>query len=97
LVLPLNSQKDEDIFLSDLVIEEKEVAPGETVIGITAPEAGHFMCFPAQTSSAASLEFAAWSSLVDSSKKPVDLHFIPYFARANRGGKGMMRVGIRTV
>ncbi|GAM85460.1 hypothetical protein ANO11243_034670 [Dothideomycetidae sp. 11243] len=27
----------------------------------------------------------------------VDLKFIPYWARANRGGKHMMRVGIRTV
>ena len=25
-----------------------------------------------------------------------NLVFIPYYARANRGGKGMMRVGIRT-
>lgn len=27
----------------------------------------------------------------------VDLHFVPYWARANRGGRGQMRVGIRTL
>ena len=43
------------------------------------------------------LDFPAWSSMVDWEKKKVDLHFIPYFARANRGGRGMMRVGIRIV
>jgi uncharacterized protein len=31
----------------------------------------------------------------DLSKAAVDLHFIPFYYRANRGGTGQMRVGLR--
>ena len=39
----------------------------------------------------------AASHLINESKlKPLpSLHFVPYYFRANRGGKGHMRVGLR--
>ena len=35
--------------------------------------------------------------IVESAKEKVDLQFVPYWMRANRGGKKIMRVGIKTV
>lgn len=43
-----------------------------------------------------SLEGRSTEGLIGGGEK-VDLHFVPYWARANRGGRGQMRVGIRTV
>lgn len=43
-----------------------------------------------------SLETKSLTALLDG-KDTVDLHFVPYWARANRGGNCQMRVGIRTL
>lgn len=43
-----------------------------------------------------SLEMKSLTMLLND-KETVDLHFVPYWARANRGGKNQMRVGIRTL
>ena len=43
------------------------------------------------------LEYPVWGSMMDHSEEKVDMHFITYFVRANRRGRGMMRVGRRTI
>jgi hypothetical protein len=118
----LNFKEDEAAFLSRLRIHKKQLTLDESIMIISAPEAGSFLSIhktpasavgPADNatngvekpypkdgtpgSSGEGIEFPAWSSMVSSCENPQDLHFIPYFARANRGGSGMMRVGIRTV
>lgn len=74
--------------------EEKADLPlGETYIGITLKNGGSLI---PQESLMPSLEATSLQTLVHD--ESVDLHFIPYFARANRGGaKHQMRVGIRTL
>lgn len=73
--------------------EEKADLPlGEKYIGITLEKGG--ILIPKE-SLVPSLEATSLQTLVHD--ETVDLHFIPYFARANRGGvKHQMRVGIRT-
>ena len=102
LCLPLNfSNEAEKEFLHSLVEEHKTDLPtGEDYIGIIAQKAGKFLNLgkvTEKTESAEGLDFPAWRNFVDEKREAVDLHFIPYFARANRGGNGMMRVGIRAI
>lgn len=81
--------------LSNFCVEEEkaDLPLGETYIGITLKKGGVLL---PQESLLPSLEATGLQALVQDER--VDLHFIPYFARANRGGeKHQMRVGIRTL
>lgn len=81
--------------LSDFIIEEEktDLPLDEKYIGITLKKGG--ILIPEESLSPA-LEVKGLEALVK--HEGVDLHFIPYFARANRGGvKHQMRVGIRTL
>jgi uncharacterized protein len=81
--------------LGDYVVEgEKRDLPlGETYVGITLRKGGLVM---QQEKLQPSLESEGLTALVHGSEA-VDLHFVPYWSRANRGGKHQMRVGIRTL
>lgn len=82
--------------LGDFVTEEEksDLPEGETYIGITLKNAGVLV---PQESLVPSLEREGLAALIKDSES-VDLHFLPYWARANRGGaKHQMRVGIRTL
>ena len=110
LCLPASSSSSgyENKLLSSLTEKGKCDLPlDEPYFGITAPKAGYFMNTSHTKTNITDegdgrpsrnlLEYPLWKSLVDRNRESVDLHFIPYFARANRGGKGMMRVGIKVV
>lgn len=81
--------------LSKYVVEvmKTDLPLGETYIGITLKKGGILL---PQEELAPSLEAKGLGTLVGGSEV-VDLHFVPYWARANRGGKHQMRVGIRTM
>lgn len=82
--------------LRDYVVEaEKADLPlGEKYLGITLKKGGVVL---SQEELAPALEREGLAALVEG-KEAVDLHFVPYWARANRGGvKHQMRVGIRTL
>lgn len=66
---------------------------GETYVRITLKKGG--LVIP-QENLLPSLESKGLRALVQG-REGVDLHFVPYWARANRGGKHQMRVGIRTL
>lgn len=77
--------------------EEKTDLPlegGETYIGITLKKGG--IVIPPEELTPALEANKSLEALVKG-KERVDLHFVPYWARANRGGKHQMRVGIRTL
>lgn len=81
--------------LSKHVVEEKktDLPLSETYIGITLKNGGILL---PQEELAPSLEAKGIGKMVDG-REGLDLHFVPYWARANRGGKHQMRVGIRTL
>lgn len=89
---PSITQADE---LSKYVVEDvkTDLPLGETYIGLTLKKGGILL---SQEELAPSLESKSLGTLVGGSEG-VDLHFVPYWARANRGGKQQMRVGIRTM
>ncbi|KAF3759897.1 DUF1680-domain-containing protein [Cryphonectria parasitica EP155] len=75
-------------------LETKTDLPlGEPYIGITLKNGG--LVLPKERLAPA-LEVTGLQALIVD-KSSVDLHFVPYWARANRGGKHQMRVGIRTL
>lgn len=57
----------------------------------------------AENGSKGELDTSAWDGQIVTepenqvSKGSKDLKFIPYYLRANRGGKGQMRVGLRVL
>ncbi|KAK4550396.1 hypothetical protein LTR36_003363 [Oleoguttula mirabilis] len=71
-------------------VKRTDIFADETIIGVCAVDAASFLHVPESSD--------AWygtpSDSLQANKKE-SLNFIPYYARANRGGKGMMRVGIR--
>lgn len=78
------------------VVEEADKADlplGETYVGITLKNGG--VVIP-EEELAPGLEGRRVGALVEGGRS-VDLHFVPYWARANRGGRQQMRVGIRTL
>lgn len=81
--------------LSQLVVEadKTDLPEGEKYIGLTLVNGGLVI---SQEELAPALEKGGLEALVKG-KETVDLHFTPYFLRANRGGKHQMRVGIRTL
>ena len=81
--------------LGDHVVEEekRDLPLGETYVGITLKNGG--LIIP-QEELLPSLESKGLGALIQG-RDGVDLHFVPYWARANRGGKHQMRVGIRTL
>lgn len=80
--------------LSEHIVEEDkaDLPLGETYVGIKLKKGG--IVIP-QEELAPSLGSKGLEELVKG-RETVDLHFVPYWARANRGGKHQMRVGIRT-
>lgn len=78
------------------MVEEKktDLPLGESYIGLTLKKAG--IVIP-QEELAPALELKKGLGALIEGKEAVDLHFVPYWARANRGGKQQMRVGIRTL
>lgn len=74
------------------VNKKTDLPLGESYIGITLKKSG--IIIP-QEELAPALEMQNTFRVLAEGKEAVDLHFVPYFARANRGGKGQMRVGIR--
>lgn len=73
--------------------ERADLPLSETYVGITLKKGG--IVIP-QEELLPSLELKGLDELVKG-KEAVDLYFVPYWARANRGGKHQMRVGIRTL
>ena len=65
------------------------LADKEGWISVKAPNAARILRFNEGSCS------ADWTGRTSISK-PETVTFVPYFARANRGGKGQMRVGLRT-
>jgi hypothetical protein len=63
----------------------------ETYVALTSIKAGHSLDIEAYS---ARPEVPA-GQLKSRDEKPIDLHFIPFYYRANRGGTGHMRVGLR--
>lgn len=73
-------------------VKRTDIFPDETVIGVQAQGAAQFIVASEEQSplnEGSILKLQKW--------RRETLHFIPYYARANRGGKGMMRVGLRTI
>lgn len=81
--------------LSEHIVEEekKDLPLGEGYVGITLRKGGLVI---SQQELAPALESKGLGALVEG-REGVDLHFVPYWARANRGGEHQMRVGIRTL
>jgi len=81
------------IFDTQSLLEEitrSDIFSDEAVVGIRAAHAASFLQLP-----------EAYDALASTPKRNIKPHrtetlnFIPYYARANRHGKGMMRVGLR--
>lgn len=81
--------------LSGHVVEEKktDLPLSEPYVGLTLKKGG--LVIP-QDELLPALESKGLEALIEG-KEGVDLRFVPYWARANRGGKHQMRVGIRTL
>lgn len=81
--------------LSKRIVEEHrtDLPLNEPYIGLTLKKGGILI---SQEDLVPALEVRSLEVLVNG-KESVDLHFVPYWARANRGGKHQMRVGIRTL
>lgn len=73
--------------------DKRDLPLGETYVGVTLKKGG--LVIP-QKELLACLESKGLGALVQG-MDAVDLHFVPYWARANRGGKSQMRVGITTL
>ncbi|CAN8097447.1 unnamed protein product [Discula destructiva] len=73
--------------------EKTDLPLEEPYVGITLTKGG--IRIPQEELEPA-LEGKSLESLVKE-REAVDLHFVPYWARANRGGKRQMRVGVRTL
>lgn len=73
--------------------EKRDLPLGETYVGITLKNGG--LVIP-QEELLPSLESKGLEALIQD-REGVDLHFVPYWARANRGGNNQMRVGIATL
>lgn len=67
-----------------------DIVPNETCVGIDVPKGARFLTYP-----------EPYSPMVHSepkvSQRNENLSFIPFYARANRGGRAMMRVALRTL
>lgn len=81
--------------LGECIVEEdkRDLPLGEPYVGVTLKKGGLFI---PQENLVPCLESNGLGALVQG-MDGVDLHFVPYWARANRGGKSQMRVGIRTL
>lgn len=94
VLAPGLAQADELLRREHVTEAEKADLPlGETYVGITLRDGG--VVIP-EEEVAPGLEGRRLEALVKG-RETVDLHFVPYWARANRGGKQQMRVGIRTL
>lgn len=62
-----------------------------------------YIAIVAQNGANGELDTSAWDGQIvaepgsEVSKGSKDLTFIPYYLRANRGGRGQMRVGLRVL
>lgn len=62
-----------------------------------------YIAIVAQNGAKGELDMSAWDGQIvaeprsEASKGSKDLNFIPYYLRANRGGSGQMRVGLRVL
>lgn len=74
--------------------QKKDLPLGEPYIGLTLKKGG--LVIP-QEEMLPALEARGGLEALVRDKEGVDLHFVPYWARANRGGKHQMRVGIATL
>jgi len=75
----------------------KEDLPlSEGYVSITIQKGGMLLARKALESRQLDFEKSI-EALIDQETDAVDLTFVPYWARANRGGKHMMRVGVRTL
>ena len=68
----------------------KDDSTGESYVSLVAKSAGTFV-----NSASHNILSAVQSDDTVPSTPVVDLHFIPFYYRANRGGTGQMRVGLR--
>jgi|SRR5690242_9436287 len=80
------------------VVVEQEIAdarwPDEKYIGITVKEAAYLVDFD-KLSVDAFVEKEALNKTIETAELIEKLKFVPYYYRANRGGRGMARVGLR--
>jgi DUF1680 family protein len=66
-------------------------------------EPDSYIAIVAENGSKGELDTSAWDGQIaaepkdEVSKDSKNLTFIPYYLRANRGGKGQMRVGLRVL
>ncbi|KAF2093592.1 DUF1680-domain-containing protein [Rhizodiscina lignyota] len=79
-----------DHFKSEL---RKDVVEGEEIVGIRAEGAAGFLKVPERYNPSSDGPTDSWS--IDKTRRRETLRFVPYYARANREGKAMMRVGLR--
>ncbi|PSR81659.1 hypothetical protein BD289DRAFT_438787 [Coniella lustricola] len=96
VLAPGVTQADEDGELNKYIVEgtKTDLPLGENYTGLTMKNGG--ILIP-QDDLTPVLEVNTGLRALVEGKGAVDLHFFPYWARANRGGKQQMRVGIRTV
>jgi DUF1680 family protein len=81
-------------FERDAKLEEYErddVLDGETIVGIRAIQAGTVVHMEEDFNPVLGVQ----QRNEEGRREQKTIEFIPYYARANRGGKGMMRVGFR--
>ncbi|KAL9618224.1 MAG: hypothetical protein Q9160_007058 [Pyrenula sp. 1 TL-2023] len=70
--------------------ERTDIIPSETCIGIKIPKGAKFLKSPEQCS-------PLLHRGIEMAERTEDLRFIPFYARANRKGKGMMRVALKNI
>ena len=68
-----------------------DIFPDESIVGIKAENSASFLALPSKYNPVANGP-QNWRVL---ERRKESLRFIPYYARASRAGKGMMRVGLR--
>lgn len=77
--------------------------PKVALRGETRSEPDSYVALIAKNGALGELDTSAWESKIVAEDQDLvvgasrDLCFIPYYLRANRGGRGQMRVGLRVL
>lgn len=84
--------------LTNNTVTEREIVdshiPNESYVGITIHRAAYVVEFD-QLETNAFVDKEELNKTIEAAKLLDELNFIPYYYRANRGGRGMARVGLR--
>lgn len=76
------------------VLTRDDVLPGETVVAVQAIDAASFLNPDITGHPVGNMPFRDYQTQ-EIGPRRATLNFIPYYARANRPGKGQMTVGLR--